>query len=169
MISSACKFLGREFVIVLLTLLTIVPAFMAGVVTDISSIHLFALSEDSLPRLSLEVAQVVGGFHGFPQALSLGCWLLTIIFFQLLAFNSRTSLEFRVRFLSVYVLTWILFAGFVLTVWAAALLPHGILLSRMDSWLPGAANLMVLAALIVALTLPIGMAVLGSSRRNQNH
>ena len=151
MIRTIVSFARREAVLLLLLVVSLVPALFVGALAASASLQLYALSSEvaDLPVLSTAVAEIVGGYHGLPIGVALALWLLSAISFLLAAVHSESSLVFRLRFLSAFLLIWSAFLGFVALVLVAWALPSVPLIALLDeNWVAKAIPVFIVLELI---------------------
>ena len=162
MIRNTVSFAVREAVLLLLLVVSLIPALFVGALVECASLQLFAISSEvaDLPRLSAVVAETVAGYHGLPVGVTVALWLLSAISFLLAAVRSESSLDFRLRFLSAFLLIWSTFLGFASLVLVAWALPRVPLIARLDeNWISKAIPLFIVLEFIVLVGLAASFAV----------
>ncbi|HPR65340.1 MAG TPA: hypothetical protein PK014_14115 [Thermoanaerobaculia bacterium] len=132
--------LAREFVLFSLCALSLIPVIFLSVVADHLSINLYLMQESlapNAPHLTEIVARLTGGYHGLSMEILFILWLLLPISFFWLLSRSTSSLEFRVKFLSIFSLVWVLIFTYLSMLAAAFVAPRTPLYARLEEsgWL----------------------------------
>ena len=126
-------FLRREWGVLALLLLTLLPCLLMGSLLEFALVQLFAHAEGlALPWFTGPFFDNLAGYRGIPLEIMLGCWLGLVIWTLLLARKGLPSQQFRVSFLLGLSVSGILISSIFMCILYACLLPFDYLLVRIE-------------------------------------
>lgn len=123
------SFLCREWLSFCLLLVSLFPTVVLGMLADVVSMQLFCMEEKKMldmPQLSKTVDHYFSGHLGLMFMTGLCFWLLGNIWFVICACKCKHSQDFRLRFLTGFLILACIYsglAGMMALAWALPYMP----------------------------------------------
>lgn len=156
---------------VVLVLLSLVPFILFGGLLDIYLVQWYVRIGDSgelLTGIPSWIFNSLAGNRGLPIEIMLSFWGLTAIGFVLNATSVAPRETFRMRFLYIFVVVWVLALSFGLGILLSCSLPFDLMLARVDQG-DTYFDLIVRAILVVELIILIAAPFLILFLRRKNN
>lgn len=158
-------FLKREFLSVVLILVSFIPLLFIGSFLDILLTHFYAHIENGkpvLPIISQWVSESMAGHRFLPQEIMACFWILMVIFFILNAFFAKDQQQFRIRFIYSFLLIWILSITITTLIVFACAAPFDLLLARLeeDFLFDSIIRVLLMFELMLVVLMPVGWGIM---------
>ena len=128
-------FLKREVLSFLLILVSLILLILCGGILDTLMVYLsvgFEEEKVALPVLSQWLANWLAGHRGLAIEIMMCFWIFMIIGFVFSAVTARDHTAFRIRFLYLFVLAWILALSVAFVILLGCVLPFDLMLARIN-------------------------------------